>query len=183
MRSLSHDWYPRPLPDNVVIGEGSWLHSAYSFVHCASRRDPAVVVGAHTGLYVGTHFELGPDGRVVIGDYTCIVGAMFATNSSVVVGDYVFIAGDVVLSDALFAVPGTGSCAPVESCARGDIVIDDGAWIGNNAVVLGGVHVGEGSIIAAGAIVDRDVPPGAVWAGNPGRVVRKEMSASGEMPA
>lgn len=170
--TLSHDWYPRPLPANVVMGEGSWLHSAYSFVHSASTRDPAVVIGAHTGVYVGTHFELGPRGQVVIGDYSCIVGAMFATNASVAVGDYVFIAGEVVISDTPFAVPGTCPRPPVESSGLADVVIGDGVWIGSNVVVLGGVHIGEDSIIAAGAIVDRDVPAGVVWAGNPGKVVR-----------
>lgn len=51
-------------------------------------------------------------------------------------------------------------------------VIGDGVEIGANAVVIGPIHVGNGAIIGAGAVVLQDVPPGAVAAGNPARIIR-----------
>lgn len=53
-----------------------------------------------------------------------------------------------------------------------EVVVGHGVWIGCRAVVLGGVHVGNGAVVAAGALVTRDVPPYAVVAGNPARPVR-----------
>jgi UDP-2-acetamido-3-amino-2,3-dideoxy-glucuronate N-acetyltransferase len=47
------------------------------------------------------------------------------------------------------------------------------ASVGSNATLLGGITVGEGAIVGAGAVVTKDVPPGAVVAGNPARVLRK----------
>ena len=50
--------------------------------------------------------------------------------------------------------------------------IGDKAWIGFNAIILKGVTVGEGAIVAAGAVVTKDVPPYTIVAGNPARVIR-----------
>ena len=46
-------------------------------------------------------------------------------------------------------------------------------WIGANAVICGGVTIGEGSVIGAGSVVTKDIPPMVVAAGNPCRVIRE----------
>ena len=53
------------------------------------------------------------------------------------------------------------------------IVIKDNVWIGRDCRILKGVTVGEGSIVALGAIVTKDVPPYTVVAGNPAKVVKQ----------
>ena len=53
------------------------------------------------------------------------------------------------------------------------ITIEDGVWIGTRAVVLGGVTVGKGAIIAAGAVVTEDVPPNCLVGGVPAKVIRE----------
>jgi acetyltransferase-like isoleucine patch superfamily enzyme len=55
----------------------------------------------------------------------------------------------------------------------GKVVIQDKVWIGFNAIVLKGVTIGEGAIVAAGSVVSKDVPPFTIVAGNPARVVRE----------
>lgn len=52
------------------------------------------------------------------------------------------------------------------------VVIEDDVWIGTRAIILAGVRVGEGAVIAAGAVVNADVPPYAIAAGVPARVIR-----------
>lgn len=56
---------------------------------------------------------------------------------------------------------------------KGDTVIGDGAWIGMRAMIMPGVALGEGAVIASGAIVTRDVAPYTIVAGNPARPVRQ----------
>lgn len=52
------------------------------------------------------------------------------------------------------------------------IVIEDAVWIGANSIILPGVHIGRGSVVAAGSVVTREVPPLTVVGGNPARVLR-----------
>lgn len=56
---------------------------------------------------------------------------------------------------------------------KGDTVIGDGAWMGMRAMIMPGVTLGEGAVIASGAIVTRDVAPYTIVAGNPARPVRQ----------
>jgi len=56
--------------------------------------------------------------------------------------------------------------------ARGDLVIGNDVWLGNGATVMPGIRIGDGAVVAAGAVVTRDVPAYAVVAGNPARLVR-----------
>lgn len=56
---------------------------------------------------------------------------------------------------------------------KGDTIIGDGAWIGMRAMILPGITIGEGAVVASGAIVTRNVPPYAIVAGNPAAPVRQ----------
>ena len=56
---------------------------------------------------------------------------------------------------------------------KGDTVIGNDVWIGQNAVILPGVHVGDGAIIGASSVVGHDIPPYTIVAGNPAREIRK----------
>jgi acetyltransferase-like isoleucine patch superfamily enzyme len=53
------------------------------------------------------------------------------------------------------------------------VTIKDKAWIGFNAIILKGVTIGEGSIVGAGSVVTKDVPPWTIVAGNPARIIRE----------
>jgi len=55
---------------------------------------------------------------------------------------------------------------------KGDIVIGNDVWLGYDALVKGGVKIGDGAIIASRAVVVKDVPPYAIVAGNPGKIVK-----------
>jgi len=57
--------------------------------------------------------------------------------------------------------------------SRGDTVVGHDVWLGYKALVLPGVTIGHGAVIAAGSVVPGDVPPYAVAAGNPARIVRR----------
>jgi len=59
-----------------------------------------------------------------------------------------------------------------DTFTKGTINIGNDVWIGTNAIVLSGVNIGDGSVIAAGAIVTKDVPPYAIVAGVPAKVIK-----------
>lgn len=56
--------------------------------------------------------------------------------------------------------------------SKGPVTIGNNVWIGDLAIVLSGVHIGDGAVLAAGAIVTRDVPPYAIVAGNPAKIIK-----------
>lgn len=63
-----------------------------------------------------------------------------------------------------------------EAYGKGDIVIDDDVWIGYGATILSGVHVGQGAVIASGAVVTKDVPPYAIVGGVPAKILKYRFS-------
>ena len=52
-----------------------------------------------------------------------------------------------------------------------DIIIENDVWIGDNAIILSGAHIGEGSVIGAGSLISRNIPSYSIVVGNPGRVI------------
>lgn len=97
------------------------------------------------------------------------------------IGSYCSIAGDVVfllsgehnvstISTFPFKVKCFGE--KMEGDSKGDIVVGDDVWIGYRATIMSGVTIGQGAIIAAGAVVTKDVPPYAIVAGVPAKVVK-----------
>lgn len=61
---------------------------------------------------------------------------------------------------------------PEDCRSKGAIIVEDEVWIGYGAIILSGVTIGKGSVIAAGAVVTHDIPPYAIAAGNPAKVVK-----------
>ncbi len=58
-----------------------------------------------------------------------------------------------------------------------DLVIGNDVWIGSNAIILGGITIGDGCVIGAGTIVTKSIPPYSIVVGNPGKVIKKRFSA------
>ena len=66
---------------------------------------------------------------------------------------------------------------------RGDnaiTIIEDDVWIGTNSVILSGVKIGKGSIIAAGSVITKDIPACEIWGGNPARKLRNRFGSDAE---
>jgi acetyltransferase-like isoleucine patch superfamily enzyme len=86
------------------------------------------------------------------------------------IGAHVYTGYDVMLVTADHVIEG-----PDQRCGRRvfrPVHIEDGAWLGSRVVVLPGVRVGRGSVVAAGAVVARDVPPNSLVGGVPARLLR-----------
>lgn len=64
----------------------------------------------------------------------------------------------------------------VDTTSKGPIIIEDDVWIGDRATILSGVHIGQGAVIAAGAVVTRDIPAYAIAGGVPCKVIKFRFS-------
>ena len=94
-------------------------------------------------------------------------------NTQIHCGQAIEIANDVMISWGCSIMD--RDFHPLESDheERAPIIIEAHAWIGCQCIILKGIRIGEGAIVAAGAVVTRDVPPHTVVAGNPARIVRQ----------
>ena len=106
----------------------------------------------------------------------------FNWNSKLTIGNYVSIAENVTFLldadhyvDHISTYPFKAKLIPPfenEAVSKGNIDIDDDVWIGYGATILSGVHIGQGAIVAAGAVVAKDIPPYAIVGGVPAKVIK-----------
>ena len=94
------------------------------------------------------------------------------------IGNYCSIANDVTFHlspnhhlNRISTYPFGGDAE--NSVSKGDIIIDDDVWIGHHVTILTGVHVGQGVVIAAGAVVTKDVPDHSLVAGVPAKIIKQ----------
>lgn len=64
----------------------------------------------------------------------------------------------------------------IDALSRGEIIIEDEVWLGTNSIIVSGVHIGKGAIIASGSIVTKDVPPYSIYGGNPAKLIKMRFS-------
>lgn len=125
---------------------------------------------AHPTFYLSHGCLVSPD--LIAREFSyigpaCIVGAKVELGAYAMLGPRVSIVG----GDHVFDVPGT----PVIFSGRPELkptVIESDAWIGCGAILLAGVRIGRGAIVAAGAVVTKDVPPYEIHGGVPARRLR-----------
>ena len=187
-RTLPWDWYAGTIPENVRIDDTAYVETSFSF-HCYRSRLPlGVEIGAGASTYLGTMFDVGPNGRVTLGDYALVHGARIICDERVEIGDHALISWNVVVMDT-YRLPGDVSARRrcLERVLReprrhlaGDpsvlprpVRIGRNTWIGFDACILPGVTIGDGSVVGAKSVVMDDVEPYTVVAGNPARFIRR----------
>jgi maltose O-acetyltransferase len=89
----------------------------------------------------------------------------------VTIGNHVMIGPSVQIYTAAHELQAEARNQGLEVARR--IVIEDNVWIGGGAILLPGVSIGRNAVVGAGAVVSRNVPPNAIVAGNPARVIRE----------
>ncbi|WP_371154703.1 CatB-related O-acetyltransferase [Jannaschia sp. 2305UL9-9] len=154
----------RPLAEgrsNVTVG-------AYSYYDDRDeRRDFFDHNVLHHFDFVGDHLTIGPFCAIAHGVRIFMNGGTHAMDG---------------FSTYPFNIFGSGwqegfDPASWEAGRKGDTIIGPDVWIGDGATLMPGVTVGAGAIIAAGSVVTKDVPPYAIVAGNPAKVVRERFDA------
>lgn len=185
-RRLEWDWYPGVVPGNVVLDATAYVETTYSFQLFRSTVPEAVRLGRGSSIYLGVMFDLGPAARMTVGDFTLMNGSRVISDAAIDIGDFCLISWNTVLMDT-YRVPAGPEARRtlLEDAARRSprrveaevsarpIRIGNAVWIGFDSVVLPGVTIGDGAIVGARSVVTGEVPPYAIVAGNPARVVRQ----------
>jgi acetyltransferase-like isoleucine patch superfamily enzyme len=110
--------------------------------------------------------------KVELGDNVFVGrGSEFDVIEKLSIGDHTVIAPGCFITDHNH---GTSADHRIDMqvCMAGPVTIGDDVWLGANAVVVPGVTIGNGAVVGAGAVVTRDVPPMAIVAGVPARIIR-----------
>lgn len=139
---------------------------AHGFIPPLTSSDPRISVGRYT--YGTPQFKVWSEGEVIR------IGAFCSIADDVLV----FGGGEhrldwVTTYPLRIALNSPGAGRDGHPHTKGPTIIGNDVWIGHGAMIVSGVTVGDGACIGAGAVVTRDVPPYAVVAGNPARVVRR----------
>ncbi|MBV9008366.1 MAG: acyltransferase [Verrucomicrobia bacterium] len=108
------------------------------------------------------------EARIEIGSH-CLI----SWNVGIADSDFHPLAPVQRLIDAKALAPYYANRPPRPKLETAPVIIHDNVWIGMSAVILKGVSIGENSVVAAGAVVTRNVPPNCVVAGNPAQLVKK----------
>lgn len=116
-----------------------------------------------------------PGAEIVIGEDTGMSGGSICAAGSIRIGAGCLIGANVTLADSDFHAIRPANRRynrNPDEIAVAPIVIEDNVFIGADAFVLKGVTIGKNSVIGAGAVVTRDIPPNAIAAGNPAKVIK-----------
>lgn len=117
-------------------------------------------------FYSGVRLEIGPGAGIEIGNGTYINrNTLIVAEESVRIGRDCRISWDVIIMDS--------DQHPLHSdeTGRGRVTIGDNVWIGCRSIILKGVTIGEGAVVAAGSVVTKDLPAHTIAAGVPARVL------------
>lgn len=124
-------------------------------------------------LFFGASVEVTKNACLTVGKGYLNTGSSIMCTQSITLGNGVFVARNVYITDsdhhALLDTEGNPRNLPAP------VRIGDHVWIGYGAVILKGVSIGDGAVIAAGSVVTRDIPARCLAAGVPARVIRENV--------
>jgi acetyltransferase-like isoleucine patch superfamily enzyme len=151
---------------NVYIGPGVQIFE--------TAGGGPVILGDRVVIHRNAVLEAGRQGAITLGaDSSIHPGCQLkAYMAPILIGEGVMIAANVALYSYDHGIAPDLPIRQQAIVAKGPITIENEVWVGTAAIILSGVTIGEGAVVAAGAVVNMDVPAGAIAAGNPARIVK-----------
>jgi acetyltransferase-like isoleucine patch superfamily enzyme len=184
---IDGDWYGLGIPGNVTTAGDAYIDTSYGFAAFHSQLEEGMYLGEASGCYDRATFVTGPSGYIGVGRYVILNGVTLVSQRSILIGDHCMLAWGSVLTDSI--LDGRETCVAARRAALlaaaqdpsrrlpcfgepAPVVLEDNCWVGFDAVILPGVRLGRGCLIGGKTVVYTDVPPYAVVAGNPARIIR-----------
>jgi acetyltransferase-like isoleucine patch superfamily enzyme len=118
------------------------------------------------GRDVGVGLRVGDDSNIGSQAY-------IGCSGGITIGKRVLMGPQVVILSEEHNLDDAGKAIKAQGVRHAPTAIQDEVWLGAHSTVMGGVSIGRGAVVAAGAVVTRDVPDGAVVAGVPASIIRR----------
>lgn len=145
---------------------------------------PGLLVLGGDRIRIGAHFSCWrlctlaacTDGRIEIGDHVSFNSNVYVnacSGGTITIGNDVLIGPNAVLRASDHKFDDVTRPIRTQGHTAGTIVVENDVWIGSNVTVVGGVRIGKGAVVAAGAVVTSDVEPYSIVGGVPARLIRK----------
>jgi serine acetyltransferase len=168
-RFLGEDGMPRLRQANRAVR--MWWHKHFKYRLKSVGR--GVTIGR--GTYIRPHC-------LEIGDYTFIGENCWLSAGDIRIGRFVMLASEVSIvgGDHGIAIAAVPSIRTGRS-ERRPVTIEDDVWIGRGATIMHGVHIGEGAVVAARALVTKDVPPYTIVGSPPARVIGQRFATEADI--
>lgn len=128
----------------------------------------------HNKVKIEDYVILGGRGKLIIGENTSLNPYCFIiAEKKVQIGKNCMIAPNVYIADGGHIHSKTNIPIKSQGGEHKEVIIEDNVWLGRNATILSGVKIGRDSIVAAGAVVTKDVAPFSIVGGVPAKEIRK----------
>jgi len=158
---------------NCKIGSGVEVAGSAEII--LSQRESLLVLGDGTQIYdlVCIRF-VGGEGDIVFGEHCYLnPGVVLYSGNGITLGDYVLVAPGVKIVPTNHAF--ISRDIPIRKQgfmpSKGGVVVRDDVWIGANAVLLDGAMIGRGAVVAAGSVVNSEIPEFEIWGGVPAKKI------------
>lgn len=125
------------------------------------------------GIAHPTQLVAAAGAQLKIGDDTGISGASIYATGSILIGNHVLIGANCRIYDTDFHPVHWEDRRTRQKAPQADVVIGDDVWLGANVTVLKGVTIGARTVVAAGSVVTRSLPPDVLAAGAPAKTVKR----------
>jgi acetyltransferase-like isoleucine patch superfamily enzyme len=156
-------------PGRIAIGKGCRI-ARQALIRANTNDQRGVRLGDHVSVQENVLINANR-GHVVLGDRSWLgPGSIVYGNGGVEIGRDVMVASQCAINTVSHYSDRTDTPMNRQGTYCDPVVLEDDVWVGTAAVILQGVRVGRGSIIGAGAVVTRDIPPYSIAVGVPARV-------------
>lgn len=154
-------WFSRKFNSNgYIVVTGVWPMP--KVIHKGGK-----LLAGNCQFYSGVRLEVGSSGTLLIGNGSYLNrNTLIICEDRVEIGENCKIAWDVIIMDS--------DLHPIDDSTpivNKPVIIGDGVWIGCRSIILKGVTVGRGAVIAAGSVVTKNIPPRTVYGGAPAKLI------------
>ncbi len=146
----------------------------FSYLKSLILQSVGAKIGKRITIYPGVWVFPGK-GLVVGDDVDLALDVLITTNGGVEIGNRVLVGYRVQILSQNHVIPEGRGRIFGSGHVKSAVKIEDDVWIGANSIILPGVTIGEGSVVAAGSVVTKDVPPFCIVGGVPAKIIKNRI--------